>query len=175
MLKSLPFILFITAALLPVTAVSRSTHPDNTVADFERSGAWEIWCIKQGDTGKVICDLNLVIIYKPHPDFRAMIPRVYYTQKKGFMIEFEYEFQTSFSDGYLVAGSGQRFDLSDCDRPCILKGVEAGEFVSFLRDSQSMRVVFDDYLVQEFDVEFDLDGFNQGVDLLKKMQSGYPL
>ena len=174
MLKRLTLISLVIAAL-PLTAASRSTHPDNEVADFERSGAWEIWCIKQGDTGKVICDLNLVIIYKYHPDFRAMIPRVYYTPKQGYMIEFEYEFQTSFSDGYLLADDGQRFDLSGCDRPCIFEGAQAAEFVSFLRNSQSMRVVFDDYLVQEFDIEFDLNGFDQGVDTLEKMQSDYPM
>ena len=166
--------LLLAASLLPLAVVeARSTHPDNKVVDFERSGAWEIWCIKQGDTGEVLCDLNLVIIYKPHPDFRAMIPRVYLNTEGEYWIEIDYEFQTSFSSGYLEAEDGARFELTDCDRPCNLRGEEAAHFVDFLATNRTVTVNFRDYLVQSFEIGVDLEGFKEGLPLLKKMQLRY--
>ncbi len=154
-------------------AGARSTHPDNKVADFERSGAWEIWCIKLGDTGETICDLNLVIVYKPHPDFRAMIPRVYWSEAHGYFIEFEYERQTGLSSAHLEAGSGEKFVFGDCDRPCLLGGREARAFVAFLENSSTLKIHFSDYIFQDFSVDVDLDGFREGLELLKRMQARF--
>lgn len=156
-------------AAFPNVASARSTHPENKLVDFERSGAWEIWCIEQGDTREVICDLNLVIIYKPHPDFRAMIPRVYLAAAEDYWIEFEHEFQTSLSD-LSRTGDGARFSMRDCDRPCTLRGAPAQRFVEFLATSEAVKVHFTDYLVQDFSVDFDLEGFREGLSLLKDMQ-----
>lgn len=169
-----PCLLLLLLLLTPYTAPeARSRHPDNKVVEFQRSGAWEIWCIRQGDTGEVICDLNIVVIYQPHPDFRAMIPRVYMAQSDEYWIEIEYELQTSFSAGFLESDSGARLELGNCDRPCILHRAEARRFVEFLKGSSSVSVNFRDYLIQEFEIDIDLKGFAEGLPLLKQMQSQY--
>ena len=155
----------------PLTdVIARSKHPDNKVVEFKRSGAWEVWCIKLGDTGEIVCDLNLVIIYKPHPDFRAMIPRIYWTNRNKYVVEFEYERQTSFSSAYLESKSGTRFSLNKCNRPCWMKGSDATEFVEFLAENTDLKIAFTDYFIQDFQVDFDLEGFKTGLDLLKEMQ-----
>ncbi len=152
-------------------AGARSKHPDNKLVEFKRSGAWEIWCIKLGDSGQIVCDLNLVIIYKPHPDFRAMIPRVYWTARGTYAVEIEYERQTSFSSAFIESESGARFALQACERPCWLKGVEADKFVAFLTENTGLKISFSDYFIQDFQIDFDVRGFKQGLGLLKAMQT----
>jgi hypothetical protein len=43
-------------------------NPTNKLAAFESSGAWEVWWIDQEGTGRVDCDLNTVLVYKPRPE-----------------------------------------------------------------------------------------------------------
>ena len=168
MLKLLTLMVLFFLSLSNVDA--RSKHPDNEVVEFKRSGAWEVWCIKLGDTGEIVCDLNLVIIYKPHPDFRAMIPRVYWTKDRAYAIEIEYERQTSFSNAYLGSESGARFALNQCDRPCWMNGSDANEFVGFVAENAGLKINFTDYFFEDFQIDFDAEGFKQGLDFLKEMQ-----
>lgn len=169
-MSKLPILLAL--LLVPLAgAEGRSEHPGNELVEFASSDSWEIWCIRLGDTGEIVCDLNQVIIYMPHPDFRAMIPRVYWTEKEQYRVEFEYERQTSFSDAGLVSTSGGEFSLDHCDRPCLMHGATAAEFVRFLENSTDVQIRFTDYFVQDFLVDLDVEGFAHGLDLLRQMQT----
>lgn len=158
------------SALFLPTQLPAHDNPDNKLVDFKRSGAWEIWCLDIGRTGRIECDLNIVLNYMPNPNFRAMIPRVYVDAEGAPYLRLDYEAQTSLSRGYVQIDDGARFSLSGCGRPCIIEGASARQLVALLDRGKSAEIHFHDYVVEAFDVPIDLDGFADGLVALRQMQ-----
>jgi len=160
---------------LALAAAGARAHdnPDNKLVEFRRSGAWEIWCLDIGATGRVECDLNIVINYVPNPNFRGMIPRVYVADDGNPFIRIDYEAQTSFGKGYIQAGDGARLSLEDCGRPCIIEGADARRLIELLSAASSAAIHFHDYVLESFDVAIDLDGFALGLPALRELQAKY--
>jgi hypothetical protein len=146
-------------------------NPDNKLVEFGRSGAWEVWCLDIGGTGRIACDLNIVINYVPNPNFRGMIPRVYLAEDGAPFWRLDYEAQTSFRRGHVEVDGGPRFSLAACDRPCIIEGAEARRLIDLLSQGRSATIHFHDYVVETFDVAIDLKGFAGGLDLLRALQA----
>lgn len=147
--------------------------PSNRLVSFARSGAWEVWCLDVGGTGKIECDLNLVINYVPNPNFRGMIPRVYLAADGSPFLRLDYESQTSFARGYVQPDGGQPFSLAECERPCIVDGPPARDLIERLAAAKSATIHFHDYLVEAFHLPIDLDGFADGLRKLRAMQALY--
>lgn len=161
------------ATLLVIATTAQARDPDGKLVDFEKSGAWEIWCIDTRHRPRVVCDLNIVLRYKPHPDFRALIPRVFVDDDGSPWFLIEMERQTSVKRGFIRAGAQPAFSLSECGDPCTLEGDEARALVGLLSSADVAIFRIHDYLIQEFDVEIDLDGFRDGLQKLKEMQARY--
>lgn len=166
-----PLVVALLACLLP-TALSAHDNPNNKLADFRHSGAWEIWCLDIGGTGRIECDLNIVLNYVPNPNFRTMIPRVYVSADGAPYLRLDYEAQTSFGRGYVQVDDAP-FSLADCDRPCIVRGQRAQQLVDLLSKGKSAVIHFHDYVVETFDVPIDLDGFAGGLVALRELQNRY--
>jgi hypothetical protein len=166
-------ILVVAVALLALfTPESRArTDENNRAVSFESVGAWEVWCIDIGGTGRVVCDLNVVVNYKPRPDFRAMIPRLFLDEKGAYSWRIDYERQTSFARGGIRTPEGGAFSLADCSRPCEILGDKAGQLVKLLAAAKSARIGFHDFLIQELDVEFPVEGFRDGIEMLRERQA----
>jgi hypothetical protein len=147
--------------------------PKNRLVSFRQSGAWEIWCVDVGGSGRVDCDLNIVLNYVPNPNFRAMIPRIYLADDGKPLVRIDYEWQTDFSRGFIQADDGSRYSLADCARPCRIDGREAQTLVDLLAGATAAQIHFQDYLVEAFDVSIDLDGFAEGLARLREMQAGH--
>ena len=156
------------ALLLASVAHAHDGNPDNKLVTSEPHGDWEIWCIDYGGTGDIRCNLNLVIVYKPRPDFRAMIPRIY-VKDEGFRMEIDKEWQTSFDRGQLVFADATAVSLVNCGSPCKVNTEKPGVLFELLQTSSSARIRFHDYVVQEFDLDFSLDGLETGLRRLREL------
>lgn len=155
------------------TQVPAHDNPDNKLVDFKRSGAWEVWCLDIGGTGRIECDLNIVLNYVPNPGFRGMIPRVYVGPDGAPHLRLDYEAQTSFRRGYLQVDDGPPFSLAGCERPCIIEGASAQQLVDRLRSGRVAAIHFHDYVIEAFDVSIDLSGFADGLTALRDLQDKY--
>lgn len=153
--------------------VQAHDNPDNKLVDFKRVGAWEIWCLDIGGTGRIECDLNIVLNYVPNPNFRGMIPRVYAGPDGAPYLRLDYEAQTSFRRGYLQVDDGPQISLAGCERPCIIEGASARQLVDRLSSGRDAAIHFHDYVIETFDVSIDLDGFADGLTALREMQDRY--
>lgn len=159
----------------PIAAQSSGSHatPGSKLIEFRRVGAWEIWCVDVGGSGRVDCDLNIVLNYVPNPRFRGMIPRIYLDDDGAPFLRLDYELQTSFARGYVRVDDGAPMSLADCDRPCVIAGAEARVLIDRLAAGRSASLHFHDYVVESFDVPIDLDGFAEGLAALARLQAQY--
>ena len=145
----------------------------NKLVEFKRFGEWEIWCLDIAGSGNIQCNLNQVLRYKNHPDFRAMIPRFYSDGARITRLVFDREWQTSFARAFIQVEGFEPVSLSQCDTPCV---VEDEKLVEILRQfsSQGKAIIrIHDYLVQQFDVRIGLDSFPLALESLINMQSRY--
>lgn len=149
-------------------------NPDNRLVEFWSAGPWEIWCLDLGGKGAVVCDLNNVLIYRPHPGFRAVIPRIYVDRQGAPRIELDIERQTTLGRSYFRRENGnEQVSLADCDRPCHLTGARASTLVTFLNQGGHAIWHFNDYLIEDIDIRIDLTDFAAGFVKLKELQAKY--
>ena len=142
----------------------------NKLAEFKAFGQWEIWCIDMAQSGNIQCNLNQVLRYKNHPDFRAMIPRIYSDGHRITRLEIDREWQTGFHRGYIQVDDFDSISLSDCGTPCVLEGKMLSELINQFAEGKNATIHFHDYLVEEFDVDISLKEFSQALEVLKIMQ-----
>lgn len=159
------------AAGLPSEAPAQDKQKNQLVA-FEASGRWDARCIDLGATGRVRCYLDNTLVYKDRPDFRAQLYYVYLEKDGTPFFEIEYERQTSFGrTGAIEIDRGrQRFSLADCRRPCTIKGAGGAALVAALAGAKSAVIRFTDHGREAFAEEIELDGFTEGVRILRAMQ-----
>ncbi|MEM7294862.1 MAG: hypothetical protein AAF420_15895 [Pseudomonadota bacterium] len=157
-------------AALSASALAHDGNPDNKLIKAENYGDWEIWCIDYGGTGDIRCNLNLVIVYKPRPDFRAMIPRIY-VQGDGYRLEIDKEWQTSFRRGEIALENGVVLSLSDCGSPCVVMWDNPTELFTQLSNNENAKIRFHDYLVEDFNIDFSLRGLPNGLSRLTELHN----
>jgi hypothetical protein len=152
--------------------VAMTTHAQqkNKLVDFKSFGQWEIWCIDIAQSGQVKCNLNQVLRYKNHPDFRAMIPRFFTNGEHLTRMEIDREWQTGFSRGYIQVDNQEPVSLSGCDNPCVIVGEELSRLVHLFMTGKKASIHFHDYLVEEFDVTISLANFVPAANTLVIMQ-----
>ncbi len=167
--------IFTVYLLLAVTLTAEPliAQQKNKLVEFKRFDQWEIWCIDIEQSGRVECNLNQVLRYKDHPDFRAMIVRFYTDGDEITKMLIEHEWQTSFSRGYLQVGDFEKISLSDCGKDCVLKGNQLVQVVEQFSADNQANIRFHDYLVQEFDIKLSLSSFAEALQSLKQMQKYY--
>ncbi|MEM7209745.1 MAG: hypothetical protein AAF434_18135 [Pseudomonadota bacterium] len=169
------FLVLVTSLIFALAAGAAAAHdgnPDNKLVASEAHGDWEIWCIDYGGAGDIRCNLNLVIIYKPRPDFRAMIPRIY-VDGNTYRMEIDKEWQTSFSRGNLTFDGNNVVSLAECGSPCVASHGNPKLFFDLLVKSENAEITFHDYLVEEFTLNFPLDGLSTGINRLRELHSRY--
>ena len=140
--------------------------------EYRKSGAWEIWCIQRAALNQVVCDMNIVLNYKPHPDFRAVIPRIYLDEASNPWLRLELEWHTSVANGFIQVND-RTFTLANCDQRCLIRGELAQALTQELARGRSATLRIHDYAVQEFDIPIDLEGFRQGLEWLGQMQARF--
>ena len=131
----------------------------NKLVESKGFGEWEVWCIDIEQTGRVECNLNQVLLYKDHPDFRAMIVRFYSDGQNMVELKIDYEWQTSFNNGYIQVDQRLPFSLKQCDKPCIIMSTPAKQLSQSFAEGKAAKIRFYDYIVQEFIVDIELDQF----------------
>ncbi len=166
--------LFVFALLALFSNVYAQSHDGkkNELVEFQRIGDWELWCIKLENDAAIECNLNHVLRYKDHPDFRAMIPRVYW---RGNAPEMHWggEWQTRFSRGHIRAGENLPLAFPDCGRPCVVPDGWLKQLLQLAENHEEATLRFHDFLVEEFNVPLPLHGLNKGIKLLQSAQSKY--
>ena len=147
-------------------------NKENKLVEFHHSGSWEIWCIQLGSSKKIECNLNHVLRYKDHPDFRAMIPRVFWRNDKLSMV-WGAEWQTSLHRAVIKTDDGQTIEFSGCGRPCVLASNWVTRLQQLAAQESDVTINFHDYWVEEFTESLPLDGFVDGIELLKSTQQKF--
>ena len=157
-------------ALLFLNDASAQAEPKNKLVDFKAFGQWEVWCIDMAQSGDIQCNLNQVLRYKNHPDFRAMIPRIFTDGQQITYMEIDREWQTGFTRGYIQVDNHEPVSLSDCGKPCVLKGEVLNKLIDQFSAGDKATIHFHDYLVEEYNVNISLQEFVSAVESLKTMQ-----
>lgn len=167
----------ISFALLSLMTLPTRAHdgnPDNKLVEFWQQGPWEIWCLDLGGKGPVICNLNNVLVYRPHPGFRAAIPRIYVEKDGSPKIELGVEWQTTLGKSYFRRENGNEIiSLADCSRPCVLTGEKALQLNNFFAEGGGAIWHFTDYLIEDIDIRIDLTDFHAGWTKLQELQMKY--
>ena len=145
---------------------------DNELVEFHRSGSWELWCLRLGPTGPVECNLNLVLRYKDHPDFRAMIPRIFWRNSELITV-WGAEWQTSLNRASIQTSDNQSLQFLNCGRPCQLSVDWTARLIEIAKGQSEVSISFHDYWIEEFNEPLPLDGLPEGVELLKRTQDNY--
>ena len=157
---------------LPSESPAQDKQKNQLVA-FKASGRWDARCIDVGATGRIRCNLDNTLVYKDRPDFRAQLYYVYLEKDGTPFFEIECERQTSFdrTGAIEIDGGRQRFLLADCRRPCTIKGADGSALVAALAGAKSAVIRFTDHGREAFAEEIELDGFAEGVAILRAMQA----
>ena len=148
-------------------------NKENKLVEFKGLGQWEVWCLDINQSGTIECNLNHVLRYKDHPDFRAMIFRFYSDGEQITRLTIDHEWQTSFARGFLQIDDFEQVDLSDCSEQCDLENKQLENLVDQLNSANKARIRFHDYFVQEFEESMPLSGFAEGVQILKQLQTRF--
>ncbi len=146
---------------------------ENKLIEFKGLGQWEIWCLDIKQSGNVECNLNHVLRYKNHPDFRAMIFRFYSDGNQVTRMVIDHEWQTSFSRGYFQVDEFEKIDLSDCSKQCEFTGEPLINVIDQFSAGSKATIRFHDYLVQEFEQNIPINSFAEGMQNLKEMQKRF--
>ena len=166
------------ACAIVITAFSLSiaqgeTLKKNKLVEFKGFGEWEIWCIDMAQSGHIECNLNQVLRYKNHPDFRAMIIRFYTDGETVTRALIDREWQSSFSRAFIQVDQHEENSLTDCARPCMLENQGLVRILDQFSTGENANIRFHDYLVEEFDVKIELKNFPQALKSLKELQMKY--
>ena len=167
--RSLALLGIVCASAITVNAFAQA-EKKNKLVDFKAFGQWEIWCIDMAQSGNIKCNLNQVLRYKNHPDFRAMIPRIFTDGNRITYMEIDREWQTGFSRGYIQVDKFEPVSLSDCGKPCVLEGEKLSLLLDQFGTGSKATIHFHDYLVEEFNVNISLTQFASAISALKTMQ-----
>ena len=145
----------------------------NKLKEFRGFGQWEVWCIDIAQSGTVECNLNQVLRYKNHPDFRALIPRIYTREGRVDRLVIDREWQTSLSRGFIQVDNNEPISLSWCRNPCVITGILLAKIVQQFSSGENATIRIHDYFVQQFDVNISLNNFPAALEALQEMQSRY--
>ena len=159
------------ALCLALAAAAGIAEERYELAEYAASGAWEVWCLRDRIDGGVACNLNQVLAYSPHPDFRATILRFRIPAAGELALTIDYEWQTSYERGHLQAADGSRLPLAGCDRPCEITGTRARTAAAMLAAGGTARLRLHDHGVERHDVAVDTRGVSAGLLLLERMQA----
>ena len=146
---------------------------ENKLVEFKGLGQWEIWCLNIKQSGNIECNLNHVLRYKNHPDFRAMIFRFYSDGDQITRMVIDHEWQTSFLRGYFQVDDFEQIDLSDCGEQCEFTGETLMRVIDQFGSGNKATIRFHDYLVQEFEQNIPINSFAEGVQNLNEMQERF--
>ena len=146
---------------------------ENKLVEFKGYGQWEVWCVDIQQSGTVECNLNHVLRYKNHPDFRAMIFRFYSDGDQVIKMAIDQEWQTSFSKGYIQVDDLEMIDLSDCAKKCESEGQQLEKILTQFSSGKTATIRFHDYFVQEFEENIPVSSFAEGLQSLNEMQARY--
>lgn len=155
--------LILLGAALHAPAAIGHDDPALKLQDYAGHGEWEVWCLQHSRTKFIRCNLNTVLIYKPRPDFRALIPRITITDKGDFRVTFDAEWQSSLARGRFEFPGGNRYSLAGCFSPCELTGQSAERLISHFSSHRSAVLVFHDHLVETQRAKLDLERFRDAL------------
>ena len=163
----------ITLGLLGLITVSSqvSAQSNNKMIEFRRADAWDIRCVDYGQRGKVTCDLYLVMNYKPHPDFRAVVMKVFLLQPDTPWVEIDFERQSK-PNLILEMSTQQALPFVDCTGSCAIADEQARQLVAMIKGRQAVLKLVD-FDVETFDIPIDYEGFSLGLQWLEEMQTQY--
>ncbi len=156
----------------PILAYAEQEKKNKLVA-FKGFNEWEVWCIDKAQSGNVICDLNQVLKYKDHPDFRAMIVHFYVSNGEIERMVINREWQTSFSKAFIQVDNQPPISLSNCAKPCEIKGDNLAIVKKQFSSGKKANIRIHDYLIEVFDVDIDLGSYAKGLEALLQMQKQY--
>lgn len=156
-------------AALHAPAALGHDDPDLQLQSYAGHGEWEVWCLQHRETGQIRCNLNTVLIYKPRPDFRALIPRISITPDGGHRIAFDTEWQSSLARARFEFADGSGFSLAGCFSPCELGGEAADRLISRFATQPRAVLRFHDHLVESQHAELDLRGFRDALRDLRRL------
>ena len=163
----------VTLGFLGLAAVSLQPYAqsNNKMVEFHRADAWDIRCVDYGQRGKVTCDLYLVMNYKPHPDFRAVVMKVFLRQPDTPWVEIDFERQSK-PNNILDMNTQQTLPFVDCVGSCAIADEQAKQLVTMIKGEQAVLKLVD-FNVEVFDIPIDHEGFELGLQWLEKMQTQY--
>ncbi len=165
------------AALLPINAMAENSVEDWSwiVDHYEQDGPWISACDHRDDAGKPVnrCYVSLVEVYAPRPQFGAAF--VFVTSPEPTTLEYEFRFEkgTVFeSGGFAVQRDGKpvwSYDTANCpDLRCIVKGSEANELATIMRQPGEMTIAFKDVHGRDWKLQWPLAGFGAMLDDFRK-------
>ncbi len=146
---------------------------ENKLVEFKGFGQWEIWCIDIKQAGNVECNLNHVLRYKNHPDFRAMIFRFYSDGDQVTRMVIDHEWQTSFVKGNFQVDDYGVIDLSNCSKQCELEGQQLIKIIEQFSSGDKATIRFHDYLIQEFEEHIPINNIVEALQNLNEMQARF--
>ena len=162
---------FMFCILSLLQALFANAQADNKLIEFRRADAWDIRCVDYGQRGKVTCDLYLVMNYKPHPDFRAVVMKVFLPQPDTPWVEIDFESQSKLN--LIFDSAAQKtLPLIDCARSCVVAGAGAKQLVAMIAAQRAVLSLVD-FEVEPFEIPIDYEGFSQGLQWLEEMQTQY--
>jgi len=165
--------LLVVIGLSLISSAYAQDDKKNKLVEFKGFFQWEVWCIDINQSGNIECNLNHVLRYKDHPDFRAMIFRFFSDGDQITRMTIDHEWQSSFSRGFIQIDDFDQVGLSHCEKVCELHEQQLTQIVDQMSSGDKAMIRFHDYLVQEFEENIPLSGFVQGMQSLVEMQNRY--
>ena len=147
-------------------AQERGRDPDAFVpTDFQKFGAWELYCGHFGDPKAEICDLRRTDILSPRPNFRAMVISWSFV-RNGARLDVGAERTTSWLGGGIKIDGVRVVAFDRCVLArCIVEGKEAEELQARLAATQRMTLVFND-IATPTEIDWDLADMRAGLAVL---------
>ena len=145
----------------------------NKLVEFKGFDEWEIWCIDIEQSGQVECNLNQVLRYKDHPDFRALILRFYSDGQVFNQFKLDSEWQTSLTRGFIQVDDNPSVSLAECGSRCVLQEGQVSDITTQFTNGESAVIRIHDYVVQEFDISIELDQFALAAENLHMLAMKY--
>ncbi len=145
----------------------------NKLVEFKGFDEWEIWCIDIAQSGNVQCNLNQVLRYKDHPDFRALILRFFSDGEKLVDFTLDREWQTSLSRGYIQVDNQPSVSLANCGSPCNLQDEQLSRLSEGFTHGANAVIRIHDFVIQEYTIPIELDHFPLAIEQLHQLAAKY--